>query len=446
MALKGVFIWGNYVPQLSCKTAGVHLTYKPSSGDSLNLKKEKWEGLSSQRAIIPVEDENPSLEFKQILVPIEEVDSKKFYRDLGFLPIPLSIADFSASNSDGTNVRVAYQGVLGAYSEATTLKAYPECEAVPCDQFKAAFKAVELWLADKVVLPIENTLGGSIHRNYDLLLRHRLHIVGEALAQCEMYLTKLSVVRESAHDTADIYGLKVLAEKIQDDFENITRFLILAREPIIPKADKPLKTIIVFNLEEGPEICDLVSCNETGKYDDDQMLKSCGIKIDSKFIQVKGRVLQDLKLKVGDREDLFPRNEWWNFNSKKLVEPIRVNGQYLTNIHLKLNGNLGGLNSMLTTEHGLNIPMISKALAMMLGMDVSHSSLGQADVPYISKMVSSRQWSSISRHRACVLTLSPKVEMVDALFKRDTGIIRELLLDFYTSSGKRKPDQIIVFR
>ncbi|KAF6166135.1 hypothetical protein GIB67_023845 [Kingdonia uniflora] len=168
---------------------------------------------------------------------------------------------------------------------------------------------------------------------------------------------------------------------------------------------------------------------KTGKYDDDQMLKSCDIKTDSKFTQVKGRVLSDPKLKVGDMEDFFPRNEWWNFSTKKLVEPTRVNDQYLINILLKINGNLGGLNSMLTTEHGLNIPMISKAPAMMLGMDVSHGSPVQADVPSISVMVSSRQWSSISRYRACVRTLSPKFEMVVALFKRDSntmdaGIIR----------------------
>ncbi|KAF6140025.1 hypothetical protein GIB67_001766 [Kingdonia uniflora] len=172
------------------------------------------------------------------------------------------------------------------------------------NQFEATFKAVELWLVDKAVLPIENTLGGNIHRNCDLLLRHRLPIVGEvqlavnhyllglpgvkkddlkrvlshpqALAQCEMYLTKLGVVRESTDNTAgtapfvalnglkdtgavasaratDIYGLKVLAEKILDDFENITYFLILAREPIIPKVDRPFKTSIVFTLEKDLE-------------------------------------------------------------------------------------------------------------------------------------------------------------------------------------------------
>ncbi|CAA6663714.1 unnamed protein product [Spirodela intermedia] len=143
-----------------------------------------------------------------------------------------------------------------------------------------------------------NSLGGSIHRNYDLLLRHRLHIVGEvqlpvhhclltlpgvrleyltrvlshpqALAQCELTLTKmgLNVAREAVDDTAgrrsswrrtgcghggdrvgraaELYGLRVLADGIQDDASNVTRFVMLAREPIIPRTDRPFKTSIVF--------------------------------------------------------------------------------------------------------------------------------------------------------------------------------------------------------
>ncbi|KAK4482685.1 hypothetical protein RD792_009852 [Penstemon davidsonii] len=88
------------------------------------------------------------------------------------LPKPLSIADLSPSPMHGAQLRVAYQGVPGAYSEAAAGKAYPNCEAIPCDQFEVAFQAVELWIADRAVLPVENSLGGSIHRNYDLLLRH----------------------------------------------------------------------------------------------------------------------------------------------------------------------------------------------------------------------------------------------------------------------------------
>ncbi|OIW00068.1 hypothetical protein TanjilG_26405 [Lupinus angustifolius] len=218
---------------------------------------------------------------------------------------PLTAVDLTSSPRDGSKVRVAYQGLPGAYSEDAALKAYPNCETVPCDEFEAAFKAVELWLVEKAVLPIENSVGGSIHRNYDLFLRHRLNIVGEvqlrvnhcllglpgvrkeelkcvvshpqALAQCDMMLNDLGVLKITAHDTAaaahsvalncvrdtgaiassraaNIYGLNVLAERIQDDDENVTRFLILAREPIIPGTDRPYKTSIVFSLDEGPGV------------------------------------------------------------------------------------------------------------------------------------------------------------------------------------------------
>ncbi|KAI5447019.1 hypothetical protein KIW84_014749 [Lathyrus oleraceus] len=244
--------------------------------------------LFKKRAIIPVEDQKPFLHSAY------QNHSKGFHIDINMLPKPLTSIDDSSSASDGSKVRVAYQGVPGAYSEDAALKAYPNCETVPCDDYEAAFKAVELWLVDKAVLPIENSADGSIHRNYDLLLQHKLNIVGEvqlranhcllglpgvtmeelvsvvshpqALAQCRTVLNDLGVDKVRDQDTAvaaktvaincvrhtgaiassraaEIYGLDILAEGIQDDDENVTRFLVLAREPRIPGTDRPHKDL-----------------------------------------------------------------------------------------------------------------------------------------------------------------------------------------------------------
>ncbi|XP_073127920.1 arogenate dehydratase/prephenate dehydratase 1, chloroplastic [Henckelia pumila] len=285
----------------TCPQFGVLDSWNRPQFTFLNFRIQRKWGCLSHRAITPVEDEIPST--PSAVEGANEVSlAVGFHHDLNSLPKPLSAI---SSSSDGSKVRVAYQGIPGAYSEAAALKAYPKCETVPCDQFEAAFKAVELWLVDKAVLPIENSVGGSIHRNYDLLLRHRLHIVGEvrlvvnhsllglpgvrkeelkcvlshpqALDQCDMYLNKLGVTRVSADDTAgaaqivacegvretgaiastraaEIYGLNVLSERIQDHSDNITRFLILAREPTIPGTDRPYKTSIVFTLDEGPGV------------------------------------------------------------------------------------------------------------------------------------------------------------------------------------------------
>ncbi|XP_044461987.1 arogenate dehydratase/prephenate dehydratase 1, chloroplastic-like isoform X2 [Mangifera indica] len=311
MALKANPIWGYAktphfhvgLPDLGPRPCGFALDFR-----GLN----KWEcscvgvlAQTPQRAITPVEDEKPShdMESSGAIQRPFDMESTGFHKDMNLLPKPLSSTELSSSSCDGSKVRVAYQGIPGAYSESAARKAYPKCETVPCEQFEAAFKAVELWLVEKAVLPIENSVGGSINRNYDLLLRHRLHIVGEvqlvvnhcllglpgvrkeelkrvlshpqALAQCEMTLSMLGIARVNADDTAGaaqlvsasgerdtgavasaeaakIYGLDILAEKIQDDDDNITRFLILAREPIIAGTDRPYKTSIVFTLEEGP--------------------------------------------------------------------------------------------------------------------------------------------------------------------------------------------------
>ncbi|GLJ46118.1 hypothetical protein SUGI_0971490 [Cryptomeria japonica] len=279
-------------------------------GDCANLSRSQWQSscaILSSKAVAQQQETEKSA--GEALVPVNGSARKETaIATLDSLPKPLSIADFSPAPMHGAQLQVAYQGVPGAYSEAAANKAYPNCNAIPCDQFEVAFQAVELWIADRAVLPVENSLGGSIHRNYDLLLRHRLHIVGEvqlpvhhclmalpgvnpkedlrrvishpqALAQCEHTVTRLGLglAREAFDDTAgaaeyiavnglrdtaaiasaraaELYGLTIIADGIQDDCNNVTRFVMLAREPIIPRTDRPFKTSIVFAHDKGTSV------------------------------------------------------------------------------------------------------------------------------------------------------------------------------------------------
>src|SRR5437762_12887732 len=76
-------------------------------------------------------------------------------------------------------MRIAYQGELGAFSEAAARRVHADAELVPYRSFEEVFSAVDAGPANYGVLPIENSIGGSIHRNYDLLVEHHLPIVGE---------------------------------------------------------------------------------------------------------------------------------------------------------------------------------------------------------------------------------------------------------------------------
>ncbi|KAL6130207.1 hypothetical protein ACLB2K_068588 [Fragaria x ananassa] len=112
------------------------------------------------------------------------------------------------------------------------------------------------------------------------------------------------------------------------------------------------------------------------------------------------------------------------------VAPTKVNDQYITNVLLKINAKLDGINSLLMVEHSPSLPLVSKSPTLILGMDVSHGSPGRSDVPSIAAVVSSRKWPLISCYRAAVGTQSPKVEMIANLFKpvsdkEDQGIIRD---------------------
>ena len=198
--------------------------------------------------------------------------------------------------------KVAFQGEPGAYSEAAVLEHFKEdVETLPCESFDAVFEAVEKQNASYGVIPIENSLAGSIHQNYDLLLQHNLHIVGEhylriqhcligqpgatlsdirkvishpqGLAQCERNLRKLSNVKtEPVYDTAgavkmlndrgistaaiasrraaEVYEKQILIEGFEDNKANFTRFLVISSKAIIPGDNA--KTSIVFSLENIP--------------------------------------------------------------------------------------------------------------------------------------------------------------------------------------------------
>jgi prephenate dehydratase len=202
------------------------------------------------------------------------------------------------------SLRVAFQGERGAYSEAAAVAFFGDSvQPIPHNDFDSIFEAVTDNQADRGVLPVENSLAGSIHRNYDLWLRYELSIVGEvqipiahqlialpgvtladvkkvyshpqALAQCEQSLNKLlpHAERVVTYDTAgsikmlkeenindgaglasqraaDIYGANILQANMQDDAENYTRFVVVAREPIVPEGEA--KTSIVFSIENQP--------------------------------------------------------------------------------------------------------------------------------------------------------------------------------------------------
>ena len=201
------------------------------------------------------------------------------------------------------NARVAFQGERGAFSEEAAVKLLgEEIVLVPRPTFDAAFAAVGEGLADYVLAPIENSLAGSVHRSFDLLVDSRLSILAEviisivhnligppgaqfdsitiveshpvALAQCEQFFrTYPRLKRIATEDTAgcvrevvragdrtrasiagrraaEIYGGTILREHLEDNCENYTRFILLSASSDSPEnADK---LSLVFQLDHRP--------------------------------------------------------------------------------------------------------------------------------------------------------------------------------------------------
>ena len=110
---------------------------------------------------------------------------------------PITSSTSSSSQQTLKPVKVAYQGEPGAYSEKAARELLgTRITPVNYESFEAAFKAVASKEVDYAVIPIENSLGGSIHMNYDLLLRYNLHIIGEHEFRVEHSLLALPGVKK----------------------------------------------------------------------------------------------------------------------------------------------------------------------------------------------------------------------------------------------------------
>jgi len=199
-------------------------------------------------------------------------------------------------------MKIAYQGEPGAYSEQAVIEYFKvSVEPIPCDNFEQVFQLVESGENDGGMIPIENSLAGSIHQNYDNLLRHNLFINGEyylrvshcligfpdvkleqvkfahshpqALGQCAENLRRFGIQPVPEYDTAGsvqiikylndpshaaiaskraaaISGMKVIKDGLEDDQQNYTRFLYITK--VETKTIEHAKTTIVFTLKNEP--------------------------------------------------------------------------------------------------------------------------------------------------------------------------------------------------
>ena len=203
-----------------------------------------------------------------------------------------------------TKKRISFQGEPGANSHLACREAYPDYEPLPCPTFEDAFAAVTSGEAMLGMIPVENSVAGLVADIHHLMPRSNLHIVAEwflpvkhqlvapkgatldgiktveshvhALGQCRNIIRKLKIKPIVAADTAgsarevaergdkscaaissrlaaEIYGLDILAEDVEDEAHNTTRFIVLAREPQWAEGGNgPVVTTFIFRVRNIP--------------------------------------------------------------------------------------------------------------------------------------------------------------------------------------------------
>lgn len=195
--------------------------------------------------------------------------------------------------------KIAFQGDRGAYSEIAATKFFPDSDLIPMKLFQDIFDALRYDSIDSAVVPIENSIEGSVNEIYDLLLDTEKKISGEiflkinhclialpnstsltkvlshpqALAQCRNYIKKKNLDAIPTYDTAgsvrqikekkildtaaiaskkaaEFYDMKILDQNIEDRRNNFTRFLVLSNQKTTPTRTD--RTSMIFGLKHTP--------------------------------------------------------------------------------------------------------------------------------------------------------------------------------------------------
>ena len=199
--------------------------------------------------------------------------------------------------------KIAFQGELGANSDEACRTHFPDHEPMACATFEDAFEAVKSGAAELAMIPVENSIAGRVADVHHLLPSSGLYIIGErfkpirfqlmanpgvklddvkvassmpfALFQCRNTLNRLGVKFAATSDTAgaakelaehpdparaavsprlaaEIYGLDILLEDIEDEHNNTTRFIVMSREPADPPMGASCVTAFVFRVRNIP--------------------------------------------------------------------------------------------------------------------------------------------------------------------------------------------------
>lgn len=199
-------------------------------------------------------------------------------------------------------LKIAFQGEIGAYSELAVYKHFgSNVQVKPCKLFSDVFRSVDVGEVDYGVVPVENSIEGSVNQVYDLFMEYDLKVCGEiilkiehclianfnatldsikvvyshpqALGQCINFLEKSGYKPIPTYDTAgsvklikeqgvtdaaaiaseraaQIYGMKILRRNISDNPDNYTRFFVLSKNEVPPSGND--KTSIIFSVKHLP--------------------------------------------------------------------------------------------------------------------------------------------------------------------------------------------------